>query len=84
MPNEVIDHVHHTARQEKANCSLVFQNRNWDLLPDLEDNDDDESYVPSMSDGEAEYDLPDPIDDGGDHNDDDGTNTEMKGANTAE
>ena len=65
MPNEVINRVHHMARQEKANHSLVFQNRNQDLLPDLEDNDNDESYVPSMSDSEAEYELPDPVDDGG-------------------
>ena len=62
----------------------MFQNWNQDLLPDLEEVDDDESYVPSMSDGEAEYELPNPVNNGGDHNDDDGTHTEMQGVDTAE
>ena len=62
----------------------MFQNQNRELLQDLEEDDDDESYVPSVSDSEAEYELPDPVGDGGDHDDDDGTHTEMQGVNTAE
>ena len=63
MPNEVISQVHHMVQQEKANCTLIFQNRNQDVLPDLDDDDDDEPYVPSEPDVEAEYELPDPDDD---------------------
>ena len=37
-----------------------------------------------MSDGEAEYQLPNPIDDGGDHHDNDGTYTGMQGVDPAE
>ena len=41
MPNEVIDRVHRMAHQEKASRSLVFQNRNQELLPDQDDEDDE-------------------------------------------
>ena len=62
MPNEVIDRVHCMACQEKANHSLVFQNQTGELLPD-QDDEDDESYSRSGTDGGAEYELLDPVDD---------------------
>ena len=79
MPNEVIDCVHHMASQEKANCTLVFQNRSLDLLPDLDNDDDDESYVPSEPNTEMEYELPSPSDDDGNPDNDDTTHTEIQG-----
>ena len=74
MPNEVINCVHRMAHQEKANCSLVFQNQNCELLPD-QDDEDDESYSPSVSDSEAEYELLDPIDNIDDQSETQGVDT---------
>ena len=62
MPNEVIDHVHRMARQEKANRSLIFQNRNWEVLADQDEDDDDESYSPSVTDEPTEHELLEPVD----------------------
>ena len=76
MPNEVIDHVHRMAHQEKANHSLVFQNRNRELLSDQDDEDNDESYSPSVTDEATEYELLEPVDDGNDDH------TETQGVDT--
>ena len=62
MLNEVINRVHCMACQEKANHSLVFQNQTRELLPD-QDDEDDESYSRSGTDGGAEYELLGPVDD---------------------
>ena len=67
MPNEVIDRVHRMARQEKANRSLIFQNRNREVLADQDEDDDDESYSPTVTDEPTEHELLDPVD-----SDDDG------------
>ena len=75
MPNEVIDCVHHMARQEKANRSLIFQNRNRELLSDQNDDDDDESYSPSATDEATEYELLEPVDDDDDHMETQGVDT---------
>ena len=74
MLNQVIDHVHCMAHQEKANHSLVSQNRNQELQPD-QDDEDDESYSPSVTDGEAEYELLDPVDDIDDQSETQGVDT---------
>ena len=75
MPSEVTDHVHRMGCKEKANCSLVFENQNRDLLPDQDDDDDDVSYSPSVTDGEAEYELLDPIVDSDNHTETQGVDT---------
>ena len=75
MPNEVIDCVHCMACQEKANHSLVFQNRNRELLPDQDDDDNDESYSPSVTYKATEYELLEPVDDGDDHTETQGVDT---------
>ena len=78
MPNEVIDRVHRMAHQEKANRSLVFQNRNRELLPD-QDDEDDESYSPSVVDSESEHELLDPADDADDQSETQGVDTPSTG-----
>ena len=67
------------ARQEKANCTLVFQNQSLNILPDLDDEEEDESYVPSEPDAEMEYELPDPRDDDDDPGDDGDAHIEIQG-----
>ena len=74
MPNEVIDRVHCMARQEKANRSLIFQNRNRELLSDQDDDDDDESYSPNATDETTEHELFEP--DAEDDDDDDHMETQ--------
>ena len=71
MPNEVIDRVHCMACQEKANRSFIFQNRNQEVLADQEEDDDDESYSPSVTDEPAEHELLEPVD-----SDEDDTDTQ--------
>ena len=62
MPNEVIDRVHRMARQEKANRSLIFQNRNREVMADQDEDDEDESYSPSVADEPTEHELLEPVD----------------------
>ena len=71
MPNEVIDRLHRMACQEKANHSLIFQNRNQEVLADQDEDDDDESYSPSVTDEATEHELLEPVD-----SDDDNTDTQ--------
>ena len=69
MPDDVIDHVHHTARQQQANRGLIFGDRHrntsvdnyWD---DSDDDSDDESY--HLVDDQHDDDDDDHFDDGGD------------------
>ena len=51
-------------------------------MPDLDDDEDDKSYVPSEPNAEMEYELPDPGDDGDDPDDDDAPHTEIQGVDT--
>ena len=71
MLNEVIDSVHPMARQEKANHSLIFQNRNQEVLADQDEDDDDESYSPCVTDEPTEHELLEPV-----NSDDDDTDTQ--------
>ena len=75
LPNEVIDRVHCMACQEKANRSLIFQNRNQELLLDQDDDDDDESYSPSMTDEATEHELFEPVNNDDDHMETQGVDT---------
>ena len=69
MPNDVIDCVHHMARQQRANHGLIFGDRHqntsvdnyWD---DSDDDSDDESYHPE--DDQHDDDDDDHFDDSGD------------------
>ena len=60
-----------TTHQEKANRSLIFQNRNREVLADQDEDDDDESYSPSVTDEPTEHKLLEPVD-----SDDDNTDTQ--------
>ena len=76
MPDDVIDRVHHMARQQRANRGLISADRHqntsinnyWDDSDDSDDSDD-ESYHPA--DNQPEDDDDDYSDDDDDDDDDD-------------
>ena len=75
MPNDVIDRVHHMARQQRANRGLIFveqhQNTSIDTYWDDSDDSDDESYHPADNQPEDDNDnySDDDDDDDGDGDD---------------
>jgi hypothetical protein len=52
MPQDVIDRVHTLARRAAANVALTFADRYGEIIPDDDDDgDDDADYVPDDADG---------------------------------
>ena len=65
MPNEVIDRVHRTARQEHGNNGLLFEDRNDNPLTDpYDDGEDDSTYHPEEDEDDDDDDNDDGDDDG--------------------
>lgn len=59
MPQDVVDRVHTLARRAAANVALTFADRHGDIIPNEDDDDDnDADYIPNADDDTDEVDYP--------------------------